>query len=209
VRCQDCGCRLEVIKTMVLEDVTQRLRECGCGSRFLTTEVVSRKLPMAPPTASQPPGNRSEQSSLSGSDLSPPQKPDPDQTPARVERIVRSFAVAGKDTPPWGMPESFSKKLTAAFPGVDPEVEFAKVDVWAEANPQKRKTAKGMKRFLMHWFEKAQNSGRVPGLRAVESFAERDARLRREAEQAKSKQRAEAMRVQRELDEQLKKAGLG
>lgn len=207
--CPDCGCRLEVVKTMVLEATTQRLRECGCGSRFLTTEVVSRRLPMPPPTASQPPGNKSAQSDLSGIDLSSPKTPD--QTHARVakaEPIVRSFAVAGKSTPPWGMPESFHKKLLTAFPGVDAEAEFAKVDVWAEANPQKRKTPNGMKRFLMHWFEKAQNDGRRgPGLRAVESFAERDARLKREAEQRKSQERAEAMRTQREMNERLAKAG--
>lgn len=183
--CPDCGCRLEVVKTMVLDATTQRLRECGCGSRFVTVETVSRKLPGLPVTASQPPGNDLPQSSSSGSVLSLLPSADPDQTPARVEPqepIVRTFLVAGKNTPPWGMPESFHRKLTEAFPGVDAKTEFAKVDLWAESNPHKRKTPRGMKAFLMRWFEKAQNSaGRAPTQQtlppAVRQERERNARV--------------------------------
>ena len=78
------------------------------------------------------------------------------------------------------------------------------------ASPLNRKMFCGMMRFLFGWMSRAQNrgGGALKPL-PVESFAERDARLRREAEQAKSKARAEAMRVQRELDEQLRKAGAG
>lgn len=43
----------------------------------------------------------------------------------------------------------------------------------------------------------------------AESFAERDARIKREADQRKSRERAEALRVQRELTEQIEKARTG
>lgn len=55
--CLDCGVRLEVVKTMVMPDSTQRLRQCQCGSRFLTVEKVARRLPVLPATTRQPPGN--------------------------------------------------------------------------------------------------------------------------------------------------------
>lgn len=154
--CQECGHRLEVVKTLVLETTTQRLRACQCGSRFLTTETVTRKLPALPATAGQPPGNNSPQSSSLVSDSSPGSKPD--QTRARVEPVIRTFLVAGKDSPPWELRESFYKKLTTAYPGVNAEAEFAKVDVWSEANPAKRKTPRGMKAFLTRWFDTAQNN---------------------------------------------------
>jgi hypothetical protein len=209
--CQDCGSKLEVIKTMVLDATTQRLRECRCGSRFITTEVVTRKLAVLPVTASQPPGNSSPQSSSGSSLVLVPSKPDQTQTPARVEPTIRTFKVSGKDAAEWALPQSFHEKLTAAFPAVDSMAQYAKVDLWAEANPAKRKTPRGMKAFLLRWFEKAQNdAGRAgPAKQALESFAERDARLKREAEARKSADRAEAMRVQRELNEQLRKAGAG
>jgi hypothetical protein len=210
--CQDCGCRLEVVKTMVMDATTQRLRECRCGSRFITTEVVTRKLPALPVTASQPPGNDSTQSSSSGSgSLSlPSQKPDQTQTPARVEPVLRTFPVAGKDSPPWGLTQSFHERLTAAFPGVNSQAEYAKVDIWAEANPLRLKTPRGMKAFLMRWFEKAQNQGprlAKPALSAVPPWkqAERDEEQRKRDD--RNREAAARERIQRETQDALKKAG--
>lgn len=118
------------------------------------------------------------------------------------------FPVDGDpENPTWSITEDEFQTLRDAFPALDIAQECKRALAWVKSNPANRKTAKGMMRFLNGWMARNQNRGGAS--KPVESFAERDARLRREAEQAKSKERAEAMRVQRELDEQLRKAGAG
>jgi hypothetical protein len=204
---------------MVLEAVTQRLRQCECGVRFLTTETVTRKLVVPPSTAGQPPanppathgqppGNNSAQPSSSGLDLTSLSQPDPER--AREEQTVFRFPVSGRNAPVWALGQERHEEFGRAFPGVDRFAEYEKISAWSNANPKRRKTPRGMPAFLFRWLEKAQNeAARAPAPRLVESFAERDARIKRETEQRKSRERAEAMRVQRELDEQLRKAGAG
>jgi len=120
--------------------------------------------------------------------------------------------VAGKESPPWELTQSFHAKLTAAYPGVDHQAEYAKVDLWAESNPQKLKTPRGMKAFLMRWFEKAQNdaarrSPSKPALSAVPPWkqAERDEEARKRDE--RNREAAARERLQREQQDALKKAG--
>ena len=45
-----------------------------------------------------------------------------------------------------------------AYPGIDLVTELAKMRSWLIANPKKRKTAKGMNRFITSWLERAQDS---------------------------------------------------
>ena len=42
------------------------------------------------------------------------------------------------------------------YPGIDVEVECMKALGWIDANPERRKTAKGMKRFLVGWLNRCQ-----------------------------------------------------
>lgn len=44
------------------------------------------------------------------------------------------------------------EKWRLAFPGVDVEGELRKMEVWLEANPERRK--KNMKRFIVNWLAK-------------------------------------------------------
>ena len=46
------------------------------------------------------------------------------------------------------------------FPGVDVERELSKASAWLDANPTRRKTERGMPRFLVNWLSRAQDSGR-------------------------------------------------
>ena len=65
-------------------------------------------------------------------------------------------------------------ELQRAFPGVNIRAELAKARAWCVTNPTKRKTAKGVPRFLNGWMERAQNSGRSsPGGGAYVSPAQR------------------------------------
>lgn len=45
------------------------------------------------------------------------------------------------------------------YPGVDVVAEYRSMKAWSIANPAKRKTAKGIARFMNQWLSKAQNEG--------------------------------------------------
>lgn len=46
-----------------------------------------------------------------------------------------------------------------AYPGVDMQQEFQKMIAWCHSNPTKRKTRRGIERFINFWLDKAQNQG--------------------------------------------------
>ena len=45
------------------------------------------------------------------------------------------------------------------YPAVDVHAELAKMESWLDANPAKRKTSRGIKRFVNSWLSRAQDSG--------------------------------------------------
>lgn len=59
-----------------------------------------------------------------------------------------------KDGKVWQMPTSLYEKLLDAFGNIDIDAEMRKAVAWCEANPGKRKTAKGMPRFLNAWLSR-------------------------------------------------------
>jgi len=55
--------------------------------------------------------------------------------------------------------EAMARVLIAAYPGVDLVGESRKIIAWWFANPSKRKTKRGVKRFLNAWFSRASTPG--------------------------------------------------
>ncbi len=49
-----------------------------------------------------------------------------------------------------------------AFPAVNVHQELLAMESWCDANPTKRKTKQGIKRFINLWLTKAQNQGGSP-----------------------------------------------
>jgi hypothetical protein len=49
-----------------------------------------------------------------------------------------------------------------AFPKIDVHQELSAMESWCDANPSKRKTAKGIKRFVNAWLTRAQDRGGSP-----------------------------------------------
>lgn len=47
-----------------------------------------------------------------------------------------------------------------AYPAVDLEQELQKMRAWLDANPTKRKTRRGIERFINNWLSRTQDSGR-------------------------------------------------
>jgi len=53
-------------------------------------------------------------------------------------------------------------KWAALYPAVDIMQELRSMVGWADANPKKRKTKNGVKRFMNSWLAKEQDKGRNP-----------------------------------------------
>ena len=53
-------------------------------------------------------------------------------------------------------------KWVQLYPAVDVEQELRAMAGWLDANPKKRKTARGIKRFINAWLSRAQDKGGSP-----------------------------------------------
>lgn len=86
-----------------------------------------------------------------------------------AERVdSRSSASAGptfalRDGSTWTLDAVARDRLAAAHPGADLDRELAKAALWCDANPAKRKTARGMLRFLAGWLGRVRPGERHPG----------------------------------------------
>jgi hypothetical protein len=67
--------------------------------------------------------------------------------------------VGGGSETTWNVTAEYHAKLVAAFPAVDVAAQYQLADVWLSANPLRRKTGRGMPKFLYGWMERAQNAG--------------------------------------------------
>jgi len=66
------------------------------------------------------------------------------------EPPVMTFPTRGK-VKEWHLLQAFVRQCEEAFPGADVIAQFRAARLWCEANPAKRKTAKGMQAFLARW----------------------------------------------------------
>jgi hypothetical protein len=64
------------------------------------------------------------------------------------------FPVRGGKT--WELTQTLVDKWGPAYPRLDIAVECQKALVWCEAHPTRRKTARGMERFLVAWLNRAE-----------------------------------------------------
>lgn len=56
---------------------------------------------------------------------------------------------------------------SSAFPGVDVRQQLAAMRQWLLANPTRRKTRRGMRKFVVAWLDRRQNAGPAPLPRAT------------------------------------------
>lgn len=100
----------------------------------------------------------------------PEPEPEPEETdspepakPASVQPpAVLTFPTVGK-THEWGLTEAKVAEYQEAFPGIDVLAECRKARQWCIDNPARRKTARGMGKFLFGWIERTQNRGGSSG----------------------------------------------
>ena len=84
------------------------------------------------------------------------QREKPDQPVAPTETPILTIATVGT-VAQWHLVPSQIAKWATAFPALDIQRQCMLADAWLAANPARRKTARGMPRFLYSWLERAQN----------------------------------------------------
>lgn len=96
--------------------------------------------------------------------------------PLRAEKAVDSspvvmrFPVIGQEDP-WPLHQSSVDQFRQTFPGVNVPLALGEAKLWCEVNRTKRKTARGMPKFLFAWLERRQNrGGGVPPPGSIENF---------------------------------------
>lgn len=82
---------------------------------------------------------------------------------ARTEPAVLTFPTVGLKGTSWALTDTQVSEWQTAFPSIDILAEARKARVWVHANPGRKKTADGMPRFLVSWFNRATNSSRPSG----------------------------------------------
>ena len=84
-------------------------------------------------------------------------KPEPNYTDSLNKTTTNtSFAFVLQSKKLWHLPQAKLDEYTKAFPNLDVEAEFRKASQWLIDNPSKRKTARGMTRFLGGWLGRAK-----------------------------------------------------
>lgn len=94
-------------------------------------------------------------------DLLPdPEEKDPESDSAELGRgsPVLEFPTAGK-TKTWTLYAAHLATFREAYPGLDVEAEFRRAQLWCVNNQAKRKTPRGMGKFLQNWLDRVQNRG--------------------------------------------------
>lgn len=89
---------------------------------------------------------------------SPPEvSPELSKVPEEVARLA--FACDGP-IKQWRIDGRLYQALQEAFTTIDLDGEIRKAWAWLMANPDKRKTARGMSRFLFHWMSRSVDNGK-------------------------------------------------
>jgi hypothetical protein len=83
-----------------------------------------------------------------------------------------SFPCDGKEKE-WHLTEQLAGELSALFPALDVMAQARLALAWVQAAPDRRKTSRGMRRFITGWLTRTQERG---GARAAAPFLARESR---------------------------------
>lgn len=75
-----------------------------------------------------------------------------DEPPAKP---LLTYPIVGRGLKTWVLTEECRADLSSAYPTTDVLAESRKALAWIQANPERRKTGKGMRRFLTNWLNRA------------------------------------------------------
>lgn len=79
--------------------------------------------------------------------------------PDGAEQVLLSgFAITLNDGTEWDIPAETVDEWRQAYPAADVDQELREMRTWANANPTKRKTRRGVAAFAVRWLGKAQDT---------------------------------------------------
>ena len=81
---------------------------------------------------------------------------DADEPPSSPAFNFASDLLKSNRNGPWHVEPALHDRLAAAYPAVDPGTEYRKAAAWLAGNPARRKTRRGMPKFLHNWMRTAQ-----------------------------------------------------
>ncbi len=76
-----------------------------------------------------------------------------------INNISAVISLPLNDGTEFSVSEDMEKEYEALYPAVDILAELKKMRGWLLANPQRRKTARGIKRFINAWLSRQQDKG--------------------------------------------------
>lgn len=80
-----------------------------------------------------------------------------DKQTSELEADVEALIL--NDGTEWRPPEALFAEYVRLYPNVDVEQQFNEMRGWCLSNPQKRKTLRGIKRFINSWLAREQDKG--------------------------------------------------
>lgn len=126
------------MRTTCGHDADVRRNECGHDAELDKSKSKSKR-------------KKNTSSSLRSEEVSAVAETAP--PPAATEPPLATVATKGKRKE-WHLLASHIADWKAAYPGLDIQAEIRKALTWLNANPEKRRTAQGMPRFLVNWFNR-------------------------------------------------------
>lgn len=79
--------------------------------------------------------------------------------PLRDSAPLLTFPVVGKDGPTWSLSEAHVAEWAPLFPSLNILAECSEALAWIGAHSGRRKTASGMRKFLVGWFTRSNDKG--------------------------------------------------
>ena len=87
-----------------------------------------------------------------------PKKIDSEQEDKTIYADVSAIPL--NDGTEWRMPLELYEEYVKAYPALDIKQEVSQMRIWALSNPTRRKTKRGMTKFVNGWLERSQNNPR-------------------------------------------------
>jgi len=145
-----------------IEAEMARAEDVSSKRKAAAEQRHSKRNSNAPANAEQLHAQSQSQSHTEKVDATASTSPEPDKS-APVA-VIGLPTVSEGDYPVF---EADIAEWFAAFPAVDVMQQLAAARSWLMANPKRRKTKRGMRRFIVSWLDRRQNSGVAPIPRAT------------------------------------------
>lgn len=136
------------------KQVDYRRRQSDASHKRWDARGISQTDAVDMPEASSPSSSSSSSADCSRKDIS-------SEALTRSEPAALTFPiVGGKGETAWGLTDTKIAEWQALFPNADVPGECRKALAWVQANGERRKTGRGMTRFLVGWLTRTVDSRR-------------------------------------------------